>query len=115
MHVVPILDPALLRNPTYKPYSTGLSTDVYIKFPAGLSPDSAETGSDIMLGWCWPIDKVVYPDFMLDRAEKWWIDEIVDFKTNISYDAIWIDMNEPVISLLFYNLTFTLTSYSCIN
>ena len=108
MHVVPILDPALLRNPTYKPYSTGLSTDVYIKFPAGLSPDSAETGSDIMLGWCWPIDKVVYPDFMLDRAEKWWIDEIVDFKTNISYDAIWIDMNEPVINLLFYYLTFQL-------
>lgn len=97
MHVVPIVDPALLRNPTYEPYSTGLSADVYIKFPPGLSPDIAETGSDIMLGYCWPNDKVVYPDFMLDSTKNWWIDEIVRFRqVNITFDALWIDMNEPV-------------------
>jgi hypothetical protein len=38
MHVVPILDPALVidrGNLNYKPYLTGVANDVYIKWPIG--------------------------------------------------------------------------------
>jgi maltase-glucoamylase len=97
MHIVPIIDPALVYNPTYKPYTDGLASDVYIKWPRGLSPDYNETFTDNMIGYCWPSEKVVYPDFLNQRSENFWINQIVDFhKVNISFDAIWIDMNEPV-------------------
>jgi alpha-glucosidase (family GH31 glycosyl hydrolase) len=44
-----------------------------------------------------PNDKVAYPDFMNERTKKWWQDQIVNYrKVNITFDAIWIDMNEPV-------------------
>lgn len=97
MHVVPIVDPALVINKLYKPYADGLAQDVYIKWPAGMSPDFAETQTDNMLGYCWPNEKVVYPDFLNPRTESFWIDQILDFRrVNITFDAIWIDMNEPV-------------------
>lgn len=100
MHVVPIVDPALVIDRgqfNYKPYLDGVTNDVYIKWPKNLSPDYAETNSDTMIGYCWPDDKVAYPDFMNNRTHKWWIDTIIDYrKVNISFDALWIDMNEPV-------------------
>lgn len=35
---------------------------------------------------------------MNDRTEKWWNDLIVEYrKANISFDALWIDMNEPAV------------------
>lgn len=101
MHVVIILDPALVidrGNLNYKPYLTGVENDVYIKWPKGISPDFNETKSDIMLGYCWPDDKVAYPDFLNERSDKWWTDLIIDYrKVNISFDALWIDMNEPAV------------------
>ena len=57
MHVVIILDPALVMdrgNLNYKPYLTGVQKDLYIKWPKNMSPDFNETMSDIMLGYCWP-------------------------------------------------------------
>lgn len=101
MHVVIILDPALVMdrgNLNYKPYLTGVEQDIYIKWPKNMSPDFNETMSDIMLGYCWPDDKVAYPDFMNQRSEKWWIDLILEYRqANISFDALWIDMNEPAV------------------
>jgi alpha-glucosidase (family GH31 glycosyl hydrolase) len=93
MHVVPIVDPALLvTESTYKPYTNGFAKNVYIKWPQGLSPsgDYAVTNSDVMLGYCWPLDKVAYPDFMYNTTEQWWIDELVEFRKTLNYDAIWI-------------------------
>ena len=101
MHVVIILDPALVidrGNLNYKPYLSGVENDVYIKWPNGMSPDFNETNSNIMLGYCWPDDKVAYPDFLNDRSDKWWTDLIIEYrKANISFDALWIDMNEPAV------------------
>ena len=38
-------------------------------------------------------DKVAYPDFLLNRTQDWWIEQIVEYrKVNISFDALWIDM-----------------------
>ncbi|CAF0715427.1 unnamed protein product [Brachionus calyciflorus] len=96
MHVVPIVDPALVIDKSYKPYADGFRDDVYIKWPKNLSPDFSDTNSDIMIGYCWPNEKVAYPDFMNNRTEKWWIDAFYEYrKVNFSFDALWIDMNEP--------------------
>jgi alpha-glucosidase (family GH31 glycosyl hydrolase) len=62
-----------------------------------MSPDYSDTNSDVMLGYCWPNDKVAYPDFMNERTKIWWMDQIVNYrKVNISFDGLWIDMYEPV-------------------
>ena len=35
---------------------------------------------------------------MNERSEKWWIDLILEYRqANISFDALWIDMNEPAV------------------
>ena len=94
MRTVIILDPALVisRGTTnYKPFVEGKTSDVFIKWPAGTSPDYAETSSDIMLGYCWPNDKVAYPDFMLNRTRTWWKKQILDYRAvNITFDGLWI-------------------------
>lgn len=39
---------------------------------------------------------------MNDRTRQWWKNLIVEYrKVNISFDALWIDMNEPVSLKLF--------------
>jgi alpha-glucosidase (family GH31 glycosyl hydrolase) len=101
MRTVIILDPALVIDRggpyPYKPYVDGIASDVYIKWPTGQSPDYAEMKNDIMIGYCWPNDKVAYPDFLNNRTWNWWIQQIIDYrKVNITFDALWIDMNEPV-------------------
>jgi alpha-glucosidase (family GH31 glycosyl hydrolase) len=100
MRVTIILDPALVvsRGSTgYKPYIDGFNNNVFIKWPTGMSPDYSDTNSDVMLGYCWPNDKVAYPDFMNERTKTWWMDQIVNYrKVNISFDGLWIDMYEPV-------------------
>jgi alpha-glucosidase (family GH31 glycosyl hydrolase) len=53
--------------------------------------------SDVMIGYCWPNDKVAYPDFLNNRTVSWWTQQILDYKKNVfNFDALWIDMNEPV-------------------
>lgn len=52
MKTVMILDPALVVNEKdYWPFDEGKKNDVFIKWPKGMSPDFADTNSDIMLGW----------------------------------------------------------------
>jgi hypothetical protein len=52
LKAVLILDSAVAVNDsTYPPYRDGLSKQVFIKWPPGKSPDSTETGSDIMIGY----------------------------------------------------------------
>ncbi|CAF1092425.1 unnamed protein product, partial [Brachionus calyciflorus] len=98
MKTVLLLDPALVINETnYWPYETGRQKDIYIKWPPGQSPDFAETGSDIMLGYCWPPAKVAYPDFMKKKTQDWWVESIVRHHTKLEFDGLWIDMNEPAV------------------
>jgi len=69
-----ILDPALnVEEDDYWPYITGLNNDVF----------------------SWPTGRVAYPDFFKESTKKWWIDSIQRHHDNISFDGIWIDMNEP--------------------
>lgn len=36
-----------------------------------------------------------YPDFLADRAQSWWKDQIDTLNAMLPVDGIWIDMNEP--------------------
>ncbi|CAJ0607276.1 unnamed protein product [Cylicocyclus nassatus] len=51
----------------------------------------------IMLGVVWPNVHVAFPDFLdpHNNTMAWWIDEFIKFHDKVSYDGIWIDMNEP--------------------
>ncbi|XP_052256801.1 sucrase-isomaltase, intestinal-like isoform X2 [Dreissena polymorpha] len=98
MHFIIILDPALVSNVTgYLPYETGVTRDVFIKWPPGKGPaDSRPNGtSDIMLGYLWPKGKTAFPDFLLNETQDWWADTIEEWHKTIKFDGLWIDMNEP--------------------
>lgn len=92
-----ILDPALITNVTgYIPYIRGVEKDIFIKWPnASLSPDYNEFNRTDMLGYVWPQGKVVFPDFLNNETRAYWRDLIVSHHKNLSFDGLWIDMNEP--------------------
>ena len=39
--------------------------------------------------------KIFIIDFFTKRAQDWWSKWIKDFHSNVSFDGLWIDMNEP--------------------
>ncbi|CAF4469901.1 unnamed protein product, partial [Rotaria sp. Silwood2] len=42
-----------------------------------------------------------YPDFFTNQAQVWWSRWINDFRrVNLSFDGLWIDMNEPGMNML---------------
>ncbi|CAG0908414.1 unnamed protein product, partial [Cyprideis torosa] len=49
------------------------------------------------VGWLWPANKTVWPDFFKQSARDWWKQEILRLHDQIEWDAIWIDMNEAVV------------------
>ena len=96
MHFIIILDPALITNVTgYEPYEKGLEQDVFIKWPNNTSPDYDEYNNTNMLGFVWPKGKAVFPDFLNLKTHDYWKSLIVNHHQNISFDGLWIDMNEP--------------------
>jgi len=46
-------------------------------------------------GRVWPEDPVYFPDFTLPRTHTWWTQMILDFHSELPFDGLWIDMNEP--------------------
>ena len=114
MKTVMILDPALSVNePDYPPTAEGIKDDVFITWPKGQSPDSAEIQNDIMLGYvnssffsskhvlkdthsinnlfqCWPENKVAYPDFFKESTKQWWQNQIMIHHKRIKFDGLWI-------------------------
>ncbi|XP_064624521.1 maltase-glucoamylase-like [Lineus longissimus] len=93
---ITILDPALLaEDSNYHPYVLGKAMDVFIKWPNGTSPDFEYFKDHNMLGYVWPAGKVVFPDYLKPATHDYWQTLIVDHHSNISFDGLWIDMNEP--------------------
>lgn len=43
----------------------------------------------------WPEGKVIFPDFFKNATERVWEELIRSHHSNISFDGLWIDMNEP--------------------
>ena len=62
----------------------GLEMNVFVKNSSG----------GLLVGRVWP-DLTVYPDFFHPNASSYWEKQIRRFHGNISFDGLWIDMNEP--------------------
>ena len=48
-----------------------------------------------MLGVVWPDNHTAFPDWFNPSATDWWINQCSNFHQNVSFDGLWIDMNEP--------------------
>ncbi|CAF1330225.1 unnamed protein product, partial [Rotaria sordida] len=88
MRTIVILDPGTIDDQKYyAPTIEGIKEDVFIKW---------ENGS-LMKGTCWP-GELFMPDFFTNRTRVWWSRWIKDFyRTNLTVDGLWIDMNEPAL------------------
>lgn len=99
-----ILDPAISVGPwtkEYRPFSRGKEMNVYITWPNDVTLPAINSkyettkGTRIMLGTVWPDDSVAFPDWLRPNTTVWWSNELKKFRVTLSYDGIWIDMNEP--------------------
>ncbi|XP_069159660.1 sucrase-isomaltase, intestinal-like [Procambarus clarkii] len=93
-----LVDPALVIDfDNYPPAARGKESDVFIKWSdPSLVPDDQEPGTDdYMVGYVWPANKTVFPDFLKPETQAWWINELKIFHELLDFDTLWIDMNEP--------------------
>ncbi|CAF3691355.1 unnamed protein product [Adineta steineri] len=83
-----ILDPGMVDDQNYYvPTIEGIEEDVFIKWDNG----------SIMRGAVWP-GPVFFPDYFTERTQNWWKRWITNFRsTNLTFDGLWIDMNEPAL------------------
>lgn len=99
MKFVLIIDPGLVIERNYTPFTSGLDKDVFIRWPENFEPIDFDLDSNYVISWVWPNQKLVYPDFMRNATHNWWEKTIEAFRTNRTHgapiDGIWIDMNEP--------------------
>ncbi|XP_049723331.1 sucrase-isomaltase, intestinal [Elephas maximus indicus] len=84
-----ILDPAIsigkrANGAAYETYDRGTAQHVWVNESDGTTP---------IIGEVWP-GLTVYPDFTSPQCIDWWADECDRFHQEVSYDGLWIDMNE---------------------
>ncbi|XP_072339593.1 lysosomal alpha-glucosidase [Scyliorhinus torazame] len=82
-----IVDPGISstqRAGKYKPYDDGVKRGIFIK---------NETGQPL-IGKVWP-GPTAFPDFTNPETWAWWYENIKEFHDKVSFDGMWIDMNEP--------------------
>ena len=53
--------------------------------PELIPDDQLEDADDYVLGYVWPSEKTVFPDFLNPRAKDWWINEIITFSEVIEF------------------------------
>ncbi|XP_047134482.1 lysosomal alpha-glucosidase isoform X1 [Hydra vulgaris] len=85
LHYVLMLDPAISNQQTgYPPYDIGVQKNIFVKNNKG----------ENIIGEVWP-GSTVFPDFFNPNVSSYWTDLISSFHKKISFDGLWIDMNEP--------------------
>ncbi|KAL8616023.1 hypothetical protein ACOMHN_014985 [Nucella lapillus] len=97
MRTIIILDPALISNVSnYEPYEKMKMVGGNIVWPPNVPVPNGSADSDrSMFGFVWPKGKVVFPDFFKKGTRRVWRELIVQHRHNLTFDGIWIDMNEP--------------------
>ncbi|XP_023324355.1 sucrase-isomaltase, intestinal [Eurytemora carolleeae] len=88
MKFIPILDPCIsMGEPvgSYPPFEEGNALKIWVSNSSG----------DPLVGKVWPADNCHFPDFSNPTTQEWWISQLAVFHELVSYDGIWIDMNEP--------------------
>ncbi|XP_063961375.1 lysosomal alpha-glucosidase-like isoform X2 [Lytechinus pictus] len=87
LHYMPIVDPAISSSQTpgsYPPYDAGVTDNIFTK---------ADDGS-IFIGKVWPGD-TAFPDWFHPNVTRWWQSQAQTFHNDVSFDGMWLDMNEP--------------------
>uniref|UniRef100_A0A914XFT1 P-type domain-containing protein n=1 Tax=Plectus sambesii TaxID=2011161 RepID=A0A914XFT1_9BILA len=103
MRIILIFDPAIQAD--YDSFQRGISSGArFIEWARQDQVPSAINGqypyvqgTKIMLGVVWPDKHVGFPDFLetSGNTNKWWADEFTRYHSQMGFDGIWIDMNEP--------------------
>ncbi len=84
--VITMIEPGIKADHDYWVCKDGLEQDVFCKLPNGKTP---------FKGPVWPGD-CYFPDFTDPRARAWW-GELYRGLIDAGVDAVWNDMNEPVV------------------
>ncbi|XP_012944618.1 maltase-glucoamylase, intestinal [Aplysia californica] len=97
MRIIYILDPCLISNETgYVPYERMKAVDGNVKWhPDAQVPANRSDPNGAILGYVWPQGPVVFPDFLKKEVNDIWAELIVDHSKQLTFDGLWIDMNEP--------------------
>ncbi|MEM3851896.1 MAG: alpha-glucosidase MalA [Methanomassiliicoccales archaeon] len=82
--LITIVDPGVKAEQGYKGFRKGLGS--FVETPS----------NELFLGNVWP-GLCAFPDFISERGQRFWKDEMTDFVTSAQLDGIWLDMNEPSI------------------
>lgn len=85
IHVVPIVDPGVKKDPNYYIYKEGVLENHFCKYLEG----------DLYLDEVWP-GISAFPDFTKTETQKWW-GEKHSYYTDLGIEGIWNDMNEPAV------------------
>ncbi|CAG0884820.1 unnamed protein product [Cyprideis torosa] len=101
LHFVVILDPPLVIDfsDDYPPAKRGFEANVYLQWGNNsYIPEDQPPGlGNYVVGYMWPDNKTVWPDFFKNSTTPWWIQEVGLLHDLIPWDALWIDMNEPAV------------------
>ncbi|XP_069036870.1 lysosomal alpha-glucosidase [Lepisosteus oculatus] len=84
---VMILDPGISSTQppeSYWPYDEGLRRGVFIN----------DSDGNTLIGKVWP-GLTAFPDFSNPDTHQWWYENLQKFYTQVPFDGLWIDMNEP--------------------
>jgi lysosomal alpha-glucosidase len=86
-HYVLITDPgigSMQPRGSYPPYDDGVAMGIFI----------TNSTHQPMIGVVWP-GEVAFPDFTNPDTQIYWDKFVSQFHSNVSFDGLWIDMNEP--------------------